>query len=329
MISGFTVLCLALANIIFTDASTSDNIVDVWITRIIGYPALFRVTEESRDFWQPIIQKIILNLSDQQLLTGLGIIIAGFWTHCSISVYNFTLVYDLAWFSSNVHVTTLWTLRDYLLKRPVLRNWRVMLMVCFATFMIVATILQGHQDWYASGSYDAQCLFNDTVGNVSGAPAYWMSVQLVLLAVFYSLDIVQLFQPWVDLQREWFYDRPIAILDLALKFSQDHGPYQESKLAQIERIYYGFMTVCIIIVKFSYQLVAALLVSQCAYFIVDVFWFAYGLWGLLQDRDVSPTLMDGDLNVMTVGQIMPILLLASTAFVIREAYDGKNPTIKS
>ena len=79
------------------------NLIDYWVFWMFGKLQLFKPTDEFRHFWMPVIEKVVLNLSDQQLLTGLSVLIAGFATHCSISAYHFEVVSDLAWFSSNVH----------------------------------------------------------------------------------------------------------------------------------------------------------------------------------------------------------------------------------
>ena len=80
------------------------------------------VAKNKRDFWVSVIEKVVLGLSDQQLLTGLAVLVAGFWTHCSISVYHFAVVNDLAWFSANTHLTTLGLLDGFFQDNPVLRN---------------------------------------------------------------------------------------------------------------------------------------------------------------------------------------------------------------
>ena len=119
---------------------------------------LTRTVKSKHEFLARLIEKIILNLSDQLLLTGTAILIAGFSTHCSISVYHFTMISDLAWFASFVHIITIVVLLQYLQDRPVLRNWWAVLMSCMAVLLTVPTILQGHRHWYDSWPYDAQCV---------------------------------------------------------------------------------------------------------------------------------------------------------------------------
>src|ERR1700734_1263414 len=83
--------------------------------------AMRRGSETTARFWRPILERFILGLSDQQLVTGLAILITGYYLHCKISYYHFNLVINLAWFSSTTHLATLLALKEYFKKRPALR----------------------------------------------------------------------------------------------------------------------------------------------------------------------------------------------------------------
>jgi hypothetical protein len=63
-------------------------------------------------------QDFILVLSDQQLVTGLAILVAGFMI-CDISLYSFTIVSAVAWFSSTTHLSSLAVLKGYVGPGPV------------------------------------------------------------------------------------------------------------------------------------------------------------------------------------------------------------------
>ncbi len=99
--------------------------------------------DEQKKFWGTVIERVILNLSDQQLLTGIAILVLGLIKHCTVSVYHFTVISDLAWFSSYVHMTSLILLQDYLRDRPQLPNWRVSLMLVMLNLLMAYTIIEG------------------------------------------------------------------------------------------------------------------------------------------------------------------------------------------
>ncbi|KAA8566165.1 hypothetical protein EYC84_008767 [Monilinia fructicola] len=76
--------------------------------------------------WGGPVRAMIMVLSDQQIVTGLAILIAGYaQLSCSIDAYHWQIMASLAWFSSVTHLTTLTLLQDYLKQRPALRILRV------------------------------------------------------------------------------------------------------------------------------------------------------------------------------------------------------------
>ena len=285
--------------------------------------ALFRIDARTREFWVPVIQKLVLSLSDQQLLTGLAVLIAAFWTHCTISVYHFAIVNDLAWFSATVHLITLTVLRDYLLQKPVLRNWRVVLMGTLAVLLAASTVMEGHYEWYDSWPYDAQCLFDELVGNVNGSPKHWMLVSLVLLCINYPLNVIPLFQRPTVFVKHWLGTKPTAALKEAVEHLTDtQRTFPKSFKGSIKCLSCKLLILVVRVVNWTHFALVTLIDSQTIDFVQNTFWFAYGLWGIIEDRKIPSSDMIGDENAMTFGQIMPILLLSSIVLVFREAYDG-------
>jgi len=56
------------------------------------------------------VEAFVLSLSDQQLATGVAILVAGF-VKCDISVYSFRNISAIAWFSCTTHLATLTILK--------------------------------------------------------------------------------------------------------------------------------------------------------------------------------------------------------------------------
>ena len=92
----------------------------------------------------------------------------------------------------------------------------------------------------------------------------------------------------------------------------------------IKRVSFGLLILLVSTISWIYFLLTALVVSNACGVVLDIFWIAYGLclWGLIEDREIPPSQINGSENAMTFGQIMPILLLSSIVLVSREAYDG-------
>ena len=320
--SALIALCLSFANLVFTASDAASNYADRWIYLGVRSVCAVRFTPEVQEFWIPIIEKVILSVSDQQLLTGIAVLIAGFWTHCSISVYHFSLVNDLAFFSSLVHMITLDVLQSYLRAKKTVRNWRVVLMSCTALSLIASCVMEGHKYWFDSWSYDAQCLFDDLIGNIGGGPAYWMKINIFLIGFYYIPNVLLLYGPPSRFLKVWFLEKPVDALSQALRSSKSRWSHSRFALARLISILYGLQLVAIITLRWTYLILITLLTSRYANFTHNLFWFGYSMWGIVIDRRIPPSEMDGSENVMSFGQIVPILLLSSTLFVFREAYDG-------
>ena len=70
-------------------------------------------------------------LGDQQLVTGIAILIAGLASRCHISMYEFNIVTYLAYFAVGTHALSLKVLRGYLAAHKLVRNFRVVLTIVF------------------------------------------------------------------------------------------------------------------------------------------------------------------------------------------------------
>ena len=321
------VLLLSILCKILNAATLAEkNGIDFWTHRLVQTVFPFDVPPRIRVFWIPIIERIVLNLSDQQLLTGIAVLVASFWTHCSISVYHFSLACDLGFFSSSAHLVSLQVLGRYLNSRRSQRNWRVVLMVLQAILLAISCVLQGHRSWYNSWSYEAQCLFDDLIGNVSGKPGSMMAVNLILIVLYYSPVILSLYKTPSEFLTSWLVEQPRAFLERRRRALNDQRPSIESCRTLRERIRLAGISALIpviTLVRAVHLTLVVLLSSQLLLTLGDVFWFVYSLYGLIGDRDIPPSDMNGSENSMSFGQIVPILLLSSTIFVAKEAYDGK------
>ena len=351
--SSTIALSLSLAHIILTPvASPDENVIDFWVPKLLPLvwdifrtpssahryiderkayvPQLPRTVKRRKEKFARFIEKVILNLSDQLLLTGTAILIAGFWTHCSISAYHFAIISDLAWFASTVHLVTIMVLSQYLQDRPVLRNWRAVLMGCMAIFLTVSTIMQGHRDWYLSWPYDAQCVFNDlTFAKVGGDPGAQMYEKLALIVIGYLPSIIRLYQAPQDLLNKWFRKKPeVARYKFTGYCETRKGEIttRSTQKALAQNFLYSFLIACAE-TSFKYYISMYRIftaINRSRWFNLGFcwIWFSVGTTILFGDLEMAQWRTDGAENAMTFGQIVPILLLGSTLFMAREAYDG-------
>lgn len=303
-----------------------DNALDVWILGLLQRSRTFRPSEKRTAVWQPIMERLILTLGDQQLIVGIAVLAAGFMKHCSISVYHFSIAVDLGWFSSNTHLTTLSVVMVFFVDNPPQRNWRVALMVTIMIVMIVASVLEGNQYWFKAWSTPAQCLWNDLRGNIAGGPAYWMVINIILLVVGYGISITRLYGS--GFLGELFYRKPLAKMNWGLVTLQAKcsalrsvKSLEASLLRLVSVLGQGILWTMIKVFLGVHIALESIAISLC----FDIFWFAFGCWSLITDRDIPAADIDGNENEWGFGQIVPVLLLCSSIFVFKDIYLGKPP----
>jgi len=87
------------------------------------------------------IERFMLALSDQQLITAISLLIAAYGRICVISGYSFQVVAASAWFSCTTHLSTLTVLRRHFDEHKVSRTIRVILMMLLFLFLCITVTL--------------------------------------------------------------------------------------------------------------------------------------------------------------------------------------------
>ena len=91
------------------------------------------------------VESTILTLSDLQLFTSLAILTSGYaQLPRGISLYHWSTMVDLAWFSALAHLATLTALRNFFRKRPLVAIIRVLVMGIVLTLLSVAFFPTGY-----------------------------------------------------------------------------------------------------------------------------------------------------------------------------------------
>ncbi|KAF5009952.1 hypothetical protein FDECE_3859 [Fusarium decemcellulare] len=114
------------------------------------------------------IVQFILTLSDQQLVTGMAILVSGIAHQRDLSGYEYCIMVTLAWFSSTTHLATLHALRTYLRGQKVIRTIRVCGMGC-VLILLVYTFSVMVRVTYSPNllTVPVQCLFSDAGDNLN------------------------------------------------------------------------------------------------------------------------------------------------------------------
>jgi hypothetical protein len=184
------------------------------------------------------VRKAILALGDQQIVTGIAILGAGFQglRTSSISIYHFQIVVYLAWMSSSVHLSALTLLGKFLNKHKGLLIWRLSGMLVLLVMLLVGLVPTLSNDW---GIIHWTGMLRGNSGWGIPAICFWgrlwgdgISPDAVLgffiLFVSYLWKVGSLFAPVRRNYNHWvkhpFEDRLIAILRLpARKYSTTSG----------------------------------------------------------------------------------------------------------
>lgn len=98
--------------------------------------------------WESVLRTAVLTYSDNQLVTGIGILASAFpQLYTKLPSYYWQMVVYEAWFSSHTHLATLTVLRQHLQERPAIRSWRVILMVLTVLMLAAALLPTGDRYW--------------------------------------------------------------------------------------------------------------------------------------------------------------------------------------
>ena len=223
MATAYIILGVVIIHYLF-DYEHTENPVDRVI--IDGAAKLWKCLISDRakpsQNWSTAIESAVLMFSDQQLVTGIGILVSGYTQlPCSLSAYHWQVVVYLAWFSSLTHLTTLTALRAFFRSQPTLAYWRVFFMGC--TIVLLGTALGS--TGYISQIYSertalavpALCLFSTAGYNeasqsdsVSVVPFNGLFVMLSLsfLFVSYVSRVVSLFTYTSTIAQLWLRTKP-------------------------------------------------------------------------------------------------------------------------
>lgn len=80
-------------------------------------------------FWSLVLRKNLLSLSDTQLLTGIAVQFTALLQHCSLSIYHFQIIIELAFLTTVTHLLTVVALRNYFVKNRWINLPRIFFML--------------------------------------------------------------------------------------------------------------------------------------------------------------------------------------------------------
>jgi len=142
--------------------------------------------------------KCVLSMSDIQIVNGISILISGYVSIGSLSIYHWQVLVYLAWFSSLTHFCCLTFLRNYLYNHPGQRLWRISSMFLIIIMLLVAIFPTGSFEWVdmdgnPSPGSPAVCFFGKEVHtDLSSFDS--MIISILLLALGFTSRTVRLYK---------------------------------------------------------------------------------------------------------------------------------------
>jgi hypothetical protein len=230
MATAYITLFVVFIYYLFDHDKTRNPVDRVFID---GAAKLWKYLTNNRDKpspkWTAAIESAVLMYSDQQLVTGIGILVSGYsQITCSLSTYHWQVIVYLAWFSSLTHLTTLTALRAFFRSQPTLAYWRVFFMGCTIVLLGTALAPTGYvsQGYFQTSALavPALCLFStkgyheasssDSVTNFDSGyslqPFNWLFIMLSLLFLFasYVSRVISLFTHTSKIAQLWLRTIP-------------------------------------------------------------------------------------------------------------------------
>jgi hypothetical protein len=292
---------------------------------------------------QEALCRFILTLSDQQLVTGLAILIGAVANQRILSVYEFSVVLSLAWFSSTTHLATLNALRKYFLEHGIVRNWRVGGMLVLLVLLSYSLVVVMFSQTALSPTVPVQCFFSlqpsllakqDGVGLINVLIIASTIMTLLIILPSYATAIRDLYnwsyKPSVTTRLAWRLvklSNSNAKMPPTLNFVEVSAEVQSSKrherLTQIMKasIHSKWRAKWI---ATSYEYDDSFLSSM-----PDIaFSFSYGVTQVVSFRWIYASLdglsLSSTASAIDFGQITPLFLLVLPVLAAAEIYYGKD-----
>lgn len=318
----------------------SFNLVDRWVrgricTPFVRFILKARWIESRIDRIRRALFSFVMSLADMQLVTGIAMLAAAVIKlhRGSISVYHFSMVTSLAWFSSNVHLLALLAIRTELVgSMKIGRRWlpppsqpefsmsrrarsvfswggditvRVTAMLTLAALLLYCSYVSGARRWNDNYNCPAACAKGKEKG---GEPLAWMVVNFALVLLTYPERCLALWpgvgEWWIDKARHWIVD-----------YQGLAKPERDEEIKPWRKVFAWVWYV---------------ISSETLEVAVDgLLWFALGVYWTFDDRNTihaewqNYSDIDKENDVEGFGQLVPLLLLGLPFLQLLETYCGE------
>ncbi|KAH7070960.1 hypothetical protein FB567DRAFT_455484 [Paraphoma chrysanthemicola] len=294
--------------------------------------------------WKPsrrfeyAMEKSVLILSDTQLVTGLGILIAGYsQLQCGISAYHWQIMVFVAWFASFSFLSAMTFLEGYFQTNNNMRLIRVGFMVILSSLLIVALLPTGSKNWLnmfhqGEGYYPSlstacfykQLLLKSFVSN-SGPKIWSMVFSIFVVIVSYLQCGIRLFDPGAQTSHKYLRVWPGWKIKKAL-YHLERKTLHNGTRARLWLVPYLASYAIFVCCRAFYDIVGSML--------LEVIWLSFAIaWGTIKvwtTRAAAQFTFDGaeitinqdvsEENTWSFGQTLPLVLILLPILSMAQAY---------
>ena len=272
--------------------------------------------------WRIILDRLILSLADQQLVTGLALLAVGYIKQAgSLRGAHFSLIVYMCTLSPSSHLACIVTLRKYLAKHSLASHVRIVLVACFAIALMLSMVVSRSFGPWVIIRYMLSPLEDLWEGRIVGFltpfPLIWI----------YSTAILQ---GWLQAERNSRRTKRVQKprFEVRSETQKQFLRFQHLRSARVhlpfplDQIPRNILVACARYLLFS---------SPCTIFVLQVM-LATAATGITLAQKFSKqkvndtflcTLNSVDENSWGFGQIVPMLLLWLPFLSALEVYTGK------
>ena len=263
--------------------------------------------------WSEVNHRMTHIFSDQLIVTGIAVLVAGFANNATLSVYHFQIVTWQAWLASNSHQVTLTVLQHYLRSHATVLYFRAIAMTLIYIMLFVAIILAGpptsgycrsykHFDANVRDTWTNQCLKSLSID---------VAFSLGLLSVNYIARLLKAFKKSAEWSNRWFRQKPGLWLKALYDYSAGDGNLS----------WWNVFPFCVFVTYCLGRTVCDMYESR----VFELLWlsctFVFGCTKIFAWRDSTPPGY-GE-NTWTFGQILAVLGLILPLLAFPQLYAGK------
>ena len=269
------------------------------------------------------IQEIALTLSDQQLITGASILIAGYSRHCIITQYHFYIVFIFGITSLTTHQMAMMICRDKLGGSFFKKFWRTLWIIATLALVLAASLVILNGNYLTHWGLSTQCVWDDLSLSTYSASAKGRLAASWILLTWGLLATIRDLWPGLFKDLEPLNEKLLAIMSLLPIYYWASKKLSESRRKSLLWLLWWFTSkfalaifiTCYTLVRLYHSTVLDILRDFVLLMISTL------LIVVLRSSARSHGLQ-GSEDSWGFGQILPMLLLALPLFQIGEMLSG-------